>query len=279
MRLRPVYGGFAEKTLRGTSRLLELSLFGEEFVSRVGLMQQIDPGTKLVSILLLLLATALTRNIEVLLGLYALTLLIALASSIPLGVFIKRVWLFIPIFAGIVVLPAIFSFVIPGKPLLTIGSISITEPGVQTAVTVLLRVAVSVSLAALLVLTTRWECLMRALTVLRIPRTAILVLEMTYRYIFLFLKTADGMHLARKSRMIRRMSGAEERRWVTSRLGNLFQKSQHLSDDVYLAMQSRGFTGEIRTVYQPTFGSFEVAWLIVTIAVVGLVTFANLLLR
>jgi len=277
--LRPVYGGFAEKTLRSTSNILEKSLFLEEFVSRVGLLQQIDPGAKLISTLLLLLAAALTRNIEVLLGLYALTLLMALASGIPLGVFIKRVWLFIPIFAGIVVLPAIFSFVVPGKALVTIGGISITQPGVQTAVTVLLRVAVSVSLAALLVLTTRWEQLMRALTVLRIPKTAILVLEMTYRYIFLFLKTADGMHLARKSRMIRRLSGAEERRWVASRLGNLFQKSQRLSEDVYLAMQSRGFTGEIRTVYRPRFGSIEVAWLIVTAAVVGLVICANLLLR
>ncbi|MFA5867274.1 MAG: cobalt ECF transporter T component CbiQ [Actinomycetota bacterium] len=277
--MRPVYGGFAEKTLRSTSNILEKSLFLEEFVSRVGLLQQIDPGAKLISTLLLLLAAALTRNIEVLLGLYALTLLMALASGIPLGVFIKRVWLFIPIFAGIVVLPAIFSFVVPGKALVTIGGISITQPGVQTAVTVLLRVAVSVSLAALLVLTTRWEQLMRALTVLRIPKTAILVLEMTYRYIFLFLKTADGMHLARKSRMIRRLSGAEERRWVASRLGNLFQKSQRLSEDVYLAMQSRGFTGEIRTVYRPRFGSIEVAWLIVTAAVVGLVICANLLLR
>jgi cobalt/nickel transport system permease protein len=187
--------------------------------------------------------------------------------------------LFIPFFAGIVVLPAIFSFVVPGKALLTFGRVSITVPGVQTAVTVLLRVAVSVSLTVLLVLTTRWERLMRALTILRVPKTAVLVLEMTYRYIFLFLKTADGMHLARKSRMIRRLSGAEERRWVASRLANLFQKSQRLSEDVYLAMRARGFTGEIHTDYQPSFGSFEAAWLMVTLAVVGLVVCVNLLLQ
>ena len=37
-----------------------------------------------------------------------------MTSGLPLGFFIKRVWLFIPIFTGIVVLPATFSFITHG---------------------------------------------------------------------------------------------------------------------------------------------------------------------
>ena len=37
-----------------------------------------------------------------------------MASALPLGFFVKRVWLFIPIFTGIIVIPAMFSFITPG---------------------------------------------------------------------------------------------------------------------------------------------------------------------
>ena len=47
-----------------------------------------------------------------------------------------------------------------------------------------------------------------------------LVLSMTYRYIFLFLHTANGMFLARKSRIVARTSGAEQRRWISGTMGN-----------------------------------------------------------
>ena len=42
------------------------------------------------------------------------TLVLAAASRLPLGFFVKRVWLFVPIFTGIVVLPATLNFITPG---------------------------------------------------------------------------------------------------------------------------------------------------------------------
>ena len=133
-----------------------------------------------------------------------------MASRIPFDFFVKRVWLGIPLFAGIVVIPAIFF--VPGPRLfeLTLGPIIIAPsiPGILGAILFVARVGVSVSLAVLLVLTTPWADLLKSLRALRVPQVFVLILSMTYRYIFLFLHTVNGIFLARKSRIVARTSGA-----------------------------------------------------------------------
>jgi energy-coupling factor transporter transmembrane protein EcfT len=74
------------------------------------------------------------------------------------------------------------------------------------------------------------------------------MLGMTYRYIYLLLHTANDMFLSRQSRMVGRLSGAEERHIIAASAGALLSKSLHLSSEVYLAMQSRGFRDYPRTM-------------------------------
>ena len=111
----------------------------------------------------------------------------------------------------------------PGPRLfdLALGPLHIAPsiPGLAGAVIFVARVGVSVSLAVLLVLTTPWADLLKSLQALRVPQVFILVLSMTYRYIFLFLHTANGMFEARKSRVVGRTSGGEQRRWITGSMG------------------------------------------------------------
>jgi cobalt/nickel transport system permease protein len=77
---------------------------------------------------------------------------------------------------------------------------------------------------------------------------------MTYRYIFLFLHTANGMFEARKSRTVGKTTGQEQRRWISGSMGSLMHRSFRMSNDVYAAMAARGFAGEVRTYrsYQMT---------------------------
>ena len=56
------------------------------------------------------------------------------------------------------------------------------------------------------------------------------------------------MFLSRQSRVVGRMSTADERRVLAASAGALLGKSLHLSSEVYLAMQSRGFRGHPRTI-------------------------------
>ena len=239
--------GVLERTLTDISNTLEQSLFAEDIARRRGLLQVLDPRIKVAAILFLLIAVSLSRSLAVIAALYVLTLVLAGLSSVPMGFFVKRVWLLMPFFTGVVALPAFF--IIPGPPLahLPLGLV-ITRTGAMTALFLLLRVGTSVSAAMLLVLTTPWNSVLKALGVLRVPDVFIVILGMTYRYIYLLLHTVNDMFLSRKSRVIGRMSTAAERRLMAASAGVLLTRSLDLSGDVYLAMQSRGFRGYPRTM-------------------------------
>jgi cobalt/nickel transport system permease protein len=66
---------------------------------------------------------------------------------------------------------------------------------------------------------------------------------MTYRYIFLLLHTSSDMFMARRSRLVGRANSREERRFVTSAMGNLWSKTAALSEEVHSAMLARGYAG------------------------------------
>jgi cobalt ECF transporter T component CbiQ len=161
--------------------------------------------------------------------------------------FVKRVWLFIPFFTGIIAIPAFF--LTPGPALVQLPwGWAITRTGAMTALFLLLRVGASVSLAVLLMLTTPWNSVLKALGVLRVPDVFVVILGMTYRYIYLLLHMVNDMFLSRKSRVVGRMSTADQRRLLAASAGMLLTRSLDLSSEVYLAMQSRGLHGYPRTM-------------------------------
>jgi cobalt/nickel transport system permease protein len=140
---------------------------------------------------------------------------------------------------------------VPGPRLfeLSLGPLhlGLSAAGVWGAVVFVARVGVNVSLAVMLVLTTPWADVLKSMHALKVPSVFVLVLSMGYRYIFLFLHTLNGMFEARKSRVVARLGGGEDRRWITRSMGALMSRSFKLSNDVYAAMLARGFSGEIRT--------------------------------
>jgi len=247
---------------------LEDTLFAEEVARRPGVLQGVDPRAKLIGVGCLVVAVSLAHQVPTLLGLYGLALLLAGLGRIEVGFFVRRVWLLLPFFTGIIALPAIFNVVTPGQPLITLLDhpvfLAITEQGVRTAVLLLLRVADSVSFAIIL----------RALRSLRVPQVFVVILGMTYRYIFLLLHVANDMFLARKSRLMGRLPEGEERRWLISTVGTLLGKSYDLSEHIYLAMISRGFRGEARVLEPLRLRGWDVVWalggfLIIAVVMVG----------
>ncbi|NOZ84896.1 MAG: cobalt ECF transporter T component CbiQ [Deltaproteobacteria bacterium] len=274
---------FIAKTMAETTRAIERSIFASTFARKNGFLQHLDPRVKLAGVLCLLIITGLSATVEILAMLYLMTLLLAVASRVPLGFFMKRVWIFIPLFTAMIVLPSVFNVVTPGRPLFTVitfssphsfgpfnipKTITVTVQGVMGASILVLRVATSVSLAVLLVLTTEWIRLLKAMSVLRVPEMVILVLAMTYRYIHLFLRMVEAMLLARKSRQIGDSSVKEAHGWIASRLGVLVGKSYSLSSEVHLAMLSRGWSGNPRLMEDFSFGRLDWLWAAFTMGIV-----------
>jgi len=261
--------GFVERTLVDINHTLEQSLFAEKIARQPGLLQGLDARLKIIALLMLLLAISLSHQLWIIVALYCLTLGMAFFSKVPLGFFVKRVWLFIPFFTGIIALPALFITPGPAWVHLPLGLV-ITMTGVQTALFLLLRVGTSVSVGILLILTTPWNSVLKALGVLRLPAVIILMLGMTYRYIHLLLNITNDMFLSRKSRLLRPLTGAENRQLIGATSGALLSKSLQVSSEVYLAMQSRGFRDYPRTI--DTFEMHPVDWaagLIVTLIVLA----------
>jgi cobalt ECF transporter T component CbiQ len=253
-------GSVLEHTLHGITEALERALFAEEIRARQGLLQSLDARVKVVAVLALLISVSLARNLLAIAAVYVLALGLGLASSIPAGLLIKRVWLALPFFTGIIVLPALF--VTPGPALvhLPLGLV-ITRTGLTTVLFLLLRVSTSVSLTLLLILSTPWNTVLSALGVLRVPDVFILILGMTYRYIYLMLHTANDMFLSRKSRVVGRLSTAENQKILAAASATLLNKSLSMSSDVYLAMQSRGFRGTMVTLKPFKMRRRDWAWL------------------
>ncbi len=250
-----------EHTLHGISDTLERALFAEEISARPGLFQSLDPRVKVVSILALLIGVSLSRSLWVIAAVYLLALLFACRSAIPADFFIKRVWLALPFFTGLIILPALF--ITPGPALLHLPlGLVVTRTGVTTVLFLLLRVSTSVSLTLLLILTTPWNAVLSALSVLRVPDVFVLILGMTYRYLYLLLHTANDMFLSRQSRVVGRLSTAEERRLLAATAATLLSKSLNLSSEVYLAMQSRGFRGSVVTLKPFSMKAKDRGWLI-----------------
>jgi cobalt/nickel transport system permease protein len=253
--------GFMAKTLDGLFKFLGETLTSESYSRRTGLLQSLDPRAKLVSILALIVATTTVKDLYLLLVVYGLILAFALLSKINLLFFIERVWLFIPIFTGVIILPMIFNVVMPGDRLVDIvsfgagahvgplslpESVYITKQGLLSALTFTIRVATCVSAIVLLFLTTPQERLFKSFRSLGVPRVYVLTLDMCYRYIFLFIDVIRGMFIAKKSRTIRYSGTLAEQRWVAGRIGYTMIKTLDLSDKVHKAMISRGFTGDVK---------------------------------
>jgi cobalt/nickel transport system permease protein len=263
-------GSYVTKTINGAAGIMRQAMFAEDTIERDGLLQRLDPRVKVVTLLGLLVAVALVRSLPVLVIAYLGTLVLAVASRLPFGFFVRRVWLFVPIFTGVVVLPATLNLITPGDIVVPLGTwfgheIGITSQGLTSAALIITRVATSISLVVLLTLTTSWTRLLAALRALLVPRMFILVLGMAYRYLFHLLNSVLDMYTARRARSVGDDHDVKSSRaFVAATAGALFGKSHALSEEVHMAMVSRGYTGDARTLTAFKVTAFDFAWIATT---------------
>ena len=236
--------GFLESTTVGFARAVTHAMQSEETARRRGLMQALDPRVRLVGVLALVLAVVVSRRVEVVGALFGFAIVLALLSHVSLWTLATRVWLIVFGFTGVIAIPALFTT--PGPALLASGDLSITEPGLRTAMLLVLRVETAVTLTTVLILCTPWNHVLKALRALRVPKEVIAMLAMTYRYVFLLVDTAAQMVESRRSRTVGVLKRAEQRQIAARTAGVLLSKSMALSNEVYLSMQSRGFRGDVQ---------------------------------
>ena len=240
-------------------------LENDEIASRPGLMQRLDPRVKLLTILLFAVTASFVQSLWVLLGIVALTAVLASSSSLSISSFSRRVWVSAGFFALLLALPAATAWITPGRVLVPLGPFSITAPGIYIAARMVTRVAVGAGMGLLVIWTTRWTDLLRALTALRVPDLVVATLAMAQKQILSLLRTVENVHLARESRMLGAGSAKENRGWVTERMAFVARKSMKTADDVYDAMLSRGFGGAMPSLVRLKTGVRDWAWIAVSL--------------
>jgi len=236
---------FLERTLAGFLEAVEQALEAEDLAHARGLLQGLDPRVKVLGLLALIVAVAMSHKLWVIGAVFGIALLLATLSRVSPLRLAKRVWIPVLLFTGIIALPAPFVIVGPAIGHLPLLGWPLSAPGLKSAGYLISRVETATTLSVLLIVSTPWNHVLKALRILRVPVIMVVILGMAYRYVFLLLETARDMLESRRSRMVGKLEGGDYRRIAAASVGVLMSKTLQLSSDVYSAMLSRGFRGEV----------------------------------
>lgn len=266
---------FIERSILSAVSFLKEAMFCEEHAVRRGFLQALEPQIKIITFFLFIL-TAVSLKTAVSVGwLYFLCLILAVCSNVPIGFFILRTWVFIPLFSLCIAIPALFSVITPGEPVcefIILGiRLVITRPGLDGAVLFVIRIATSVSFVVLLSLTTRHAELLNVLRVFGVPKLFILTVSMCYRYLYLFAVMVENIFTAVKSRVgtaVRYKRGRQIAAW---NIANMWNRAYRINENVYNAMLSRGYTGEPRLLSK--FHTRFIDWVWLSVSVLACIMF------
>ncbi len=279
--LRPPGRTTADKSLRQFAAFFSASLFREEIARRPGFLQGVDARARLLAALIFLISLSLARSVPALLAHAALPFIALVLSRIRPAEFLRAEFLLALAFSVLMAAPATLNVVTRGDVVLPLSLrteewrygpyvlpqvIGITREGLLTAATFLLRVLSSVAAVLWLSLATRWVDLLRALRFFRLPATFLQVVGMTVRYLHVFHRHSEEVHLGKRSRSVCRRPLAAEQGWVGSRIANAWERGLHLMEEVSDAMTARGFRGEARFPQGSRFGIPEWAMLFALVA-------------
>ncbi|MDD5713030.1 MAG: energy-coupling factor transporter transmembrane component T [Smithellaceae bacterium] len=256
-----VSNSFLEKGIRQIASVIGTGYAQWEIASGEGLFHRLNARIKVLFLLAFIIVVSLKKQVlpEAAIGCFVIGL--AALSKIDMISYLKKVAFFAFFFGLLIALPAGLNIITPGEVILPLfglreahtfwiyripQEIGFTRGGL-TAVTLLtLRVMNSIALSFLVLYTTAFPEIIRALKVFRVPDFFLVTLNLTYKYIFLFAKTVEQMYLAKKGRLMAAESAAEGRRWIVGRMAFIFRKTQLRCEDLFKAMQARGFADEVK---------------------------------
>lgn len=252
---------FLDRTLKAMTGLMSEFVFSETYSQKAGLLQSLDPRFKLFGLLSFIVSASLLHSLTAVYGLCFLALILSVLSRIGAFFFLKRVWLVLPLFAGLIAFPATLNVFTPGElvwkigelessyrfgPYAIPGEIGFTKQGLTSAFFLIGRVGASLSFILLLTLSTPWASVLKAVRSLGVPRIYVQTLGMVLRYLMLLSRIVEETCTAKKSRTLRAGKTRAEQRWIAGQAGTLFARSMQLGAEVHQAMIARGYQGEVK---------------------------------
>ena len=235
----------------------------DEYSRMDSFIHRLEPRIKIIGLLSFILFVALTpRNSFAALGFHCLIIVILIAlSNIPLRFIMKRALTIIPFALTIAVF---IPFLKPGR------QVCGAYDGLAAFCGILIKAVLSIMAMTVLMTSTNFSVLLKALEKLKFPSIFIMIISFMYRYIFILQDELMKMRQAKDSRSV---GGS---RWfhlyaLANMLGVLFIRSYERAEKVYLAMLCRGFDGRINTIYDFKIGMKDFGFLAVLIGILILI--------
>ena len=219
------------------AELLRSFFVAQETATRDGFLQNRGPRAKLLGVGALLVGAVVSRHPLAVAGFGLLPLALAVASSVSLRRLLARSAV-VPSFSVVIVAPQ--AVLLPGPALIDVAGVAVTVPGMVYVLTFLVRVWTGVALLALLVLTTPFRDVIAGLRRLGVPATAVWLVVLTYRYLFLFFSELRRLLWAREARSAgdRRLRAAW--RELGGLSGTFFVRTLDRGERVHRGMRARG---------------------------------------
>jgi cobalt/nickel transport system permease protein len=220
-------------------------MIAEPFAHGDSLLHRLDPRIRVVAATALSVVVALSNQFTTLaIALAAGLILIALARLPMMAVagrlsvvagFLLLLWLVLPITVG-------------GAPLLKLGPLTATREGVAHAGRITLKSMAILSLFMAIVTTMSVATLGHTLARLRLPDKLIVLLLLTYRYVFVLDQEYQRLKRAADIRGFRSGTNLHSYRTYAYLVGMLLVRASARARRVYLAMCCRGFSGRFYTL-------------------------------
>jgi cobalt/nickel transport system permease protein len=194
-----------------------------------------DPRVKLAMTIAFVVTLSFLKDLQALLVALSFVLLLLALSKIPIGHFARVFALSLPFIA-------------------VASAVLFLTSGAGPATAMAMRISTSVMALLLLVTTTPFFDMLRALRWFRVPYLFCSLLLFTYRYIFVMMEELDLMNMARRSRgfsLKGNLLSKDIFRTLSFTAGMVLVRSHERSKKIYDGLLARGFRGEIHTLRPP----------------------------
>ncbi|MBF0607638.1 MAG: cobalt ECF transporter T component CbiQ [Candidatus Magnetobacterium sp. LHC-1] len=252
---------FIEKGIHHLADVIKTGYIQWESASTDNYFQRIDARIKVLFLLCYVIIINLKKDImsEAFIG--AFIFILIMLSRVNVFNLYRRVIFLGFIFGFLISAPSAFNFITRGEIIFHIlhlarpydfwfyhipKEIGITREGIYGVMMLTSRVMNSLSLSFFVLYTTPFPEIIKALKVLKVPDGFLMIIALSYKYMFIFARTVEDMHLAKKSRLAGHVSNADARRWIAGRIAFVFKKTMLRCEDIYKAMCCRGFDNDIK---------------------------------
>jgi cobalt/nickel transport system permease protein len=215
------------------------------------LIHRLDARLKLLATLAFVLtATSLPPSAWLaLLSLGVIAAALVFASRVSPSTALKRSLVALP-FAGMIALSIPFTH--GGQTLwsMQLGrwTLAVTDQGLIAWTSLVVKAWLSVLVSGLLVATTPFPALLKAMQALYVPRILVTIISFMYRYLFVLVDEAMRLQTARLARSAGGARAGGTVFWrikvLGGMIGSLFIRSYERSERIYHAMLSRGYDGQ-----------------------------------